>query len=145
MVTVGEFDPAESFSQSHLSNSLSLWILMRAIPPGWFYQNQVNSARTIVEKIIPIADETNRTFSVKTYLAAQNSFPGHGSHAIFHFGERMFASGLPAGVRKFALCQTAATNLADTAIAFGTVQAGEGRLSGESGWAGAAIHRATAD
>jgi hypothetical protein len=100
-------------------NFFSKWadyLLARAIPPGWFYQNQTVCARTMVEKIIPIANETNRTFSVKLYWQAENSFTNYSPLAVFHFFERMLMQTLPNTAKKFALCQ-ATLDLADTAMA----------------------------
>jgi hypothetical protein len=91
-------------------------LICRLIPPGWFYQNQVNCARLMTGCIIPIADETNRTFSVKTYLRAEDSFSDFTAFSIFHYLPRMLTPGLSAAARKFAFCQNA-LNLSDVAIA----------------------------
>jgi len=91
-------------------------VVARAIPPGWFYQNQTVYARTMVESIIPIANETNRTFSVKLYKQVVDNFTNYAPFAIFHYFERMFLPAQPNAAKKSALCQTA-LDLADTAMA----------------------------
>jgi hypothetical protein len=89
---------------------------MRVVPPGWFYQNQVNCARVMVQQVIPIANDTNRTFSVKAYQEMETSNQNFNPMAVFHYFQRMLTPGLGGTCKKFALCQNA-LNLADTAIA----------------------------
>ena len=88
----------------------------RLIPPGWFDQNKVNYCRLVAGTIIPIANETNRTFSMKMYRQWEDRMGDYTPWAPFHFLHRMLVPALGASTRKFALCQTA-LNLADTAIA----------------------------
>jgi len=90
-------------------------LLLRAIPPGWFDQNQVDGARAMVESVIPIGNDTNRTFSVKMYGQAESSFRDYKPFAVFRYFRKLFTPVL-AQTKKFAFCQTA-LNLADTAIA----------------------------
>jgi hypothetical protein len=102
---------SESIQSSLVSHLIGL-----LIPSGWLYQNQVNCARMMTKCIIPIADETNQTFSVKTYWQAENSFQDFTSFSIFHYLQKMLTPALGISCRKFALCQNA-LNLANTAIA----------------------------
>lgn len=91
-------------------------LLGEAIPSGWFYQNKLNCARTMVGKVIPIADATNGTFSVKAATLAAENYQKFTPLSVFHYFEKMLTPAMGSGCKKFAVCQNA-LNLAETAVA----------------------------
>jgi hypothetical protein len=103
--------PFEAYSPTLVDRLVS-----RAIPPGWYYQNQVNCARLMVENVIPIANETSQTFSVKLRQQVDAALSSFTPSSIFHYMDRWLIAGLGRGCEKFALCQNA-LNLATTAMA----------------------------
>ena len=86
------------------------------IPPGWIYQNQINSTKMMIETVYPIADETNQTFSVEKGEAHIGSFQHYSPFDIFHFIRQLVTPALGSAAKKFALCQTS-VNLASVGIA----------------------------
>lgn len=91
--------------------------LARLIPTGWFYQNQLRCARTMVDYCIPLADASRGTFSADlarrgdAALAAATRFP-----TPYNLLQRLMLPALSKVAVKFAYAQ-ASVGLARTAIA----------------------------
>lgn len=92
-------------------------IICHAIPNGWLYQNQLNYARSMVNYNIPLADSTNRIFSVNLCRQGEvNLNATRTPWAIFNYMKSMLLPALGAGAKKFAVAQ-ASVDLARTALA----------------------------
>ena len=108
------------FALSESGNSLPpvpARIIARLIPRGWFYQNQLNCARMILEFDLPVVNPDQRTVSPsavrKADTAAQADVRHVGPYNIF---ERMLLPALGAASKKFAWAQES-VDLARVAIA----------------------------
>ena len=103
--------------QSRASPPLSARILLRLIPSGWIYQNQLRCARPMEEFLLPVADTNQQTISpakakaADAAVTAQTRRPG-----LFNLGERLLLPALGNVGKRFAYGQASA-DLARVAIA----------------------------
>ncbi len=91
----------------HDAQELRMKIIGYSIPPGWIYQNQRNSVKSIMEEIMPIADETNRSFSVNQWQKNEAGYQNRSMFSIFQYFKWMLTPALGSAAKKFALCQDA--------------------------------------
>ncbi len=80
-------------------------ILIRVIPSGWFYQNQLNCARVMLDLYLPAADVTQRTISPQlAHRADQVVMADLQGFKPYHKAEAL-VQGLGKTAQKFALGQ----------------------------------------
>ena len=82
----------EIFSFEDDIQDVSFWrrTIWRLIPEGWFYQNQMNCARTTVEYYLPVVDANAHTVSPELLRRAQAVLADHEKHwTLFNFLEEM--------------------------------------------------------
>jgi hypothetical protein len=92
-------------------------ILMHFIPSGWFYQNQLNCARPMVELILPVANVGQQTISPEKIKRADATITAQTRRPnAFNIIERLVLPSLGNSVERFAYGQSA-VNLARVAIA----------------------------
>jgi hypothetical protein len=92
-------------------------LLLRLVPRGWFYKNQLNCARPMVEFFVPLADVDQQTVSPSKARKADAAVKAQTRHAsTFNIIESMMLPALGSSARRFAYGQNSA-NLARTAIA----------------------------
>jgi hypothetical protein len=104
-------------SEGAPSSPASAFSLIRLIPSGWFYQNQLHCARPMVEFYLPAADVNQRIISPAVTRRADAAVEADTQHLTpFNMIERMLLPALGSATRKFASVQ-AAMDLARVAIA----------------------------
>lgn len=87
------------------------------IPDGWLYQNQVNCARWMVNFCIPLANSTNRTFSVNASREGEKDLLSTRTPtSIFNILKSLLLPSLGGCAKKFSHAQTS-VDLARVAIA----------------------------
>jgi hypothetical protein len=87
------------------------------IPTGWFYQNQLNCARPMVEFYLPAADVKRQTISPEKIRAGEQTVLEETKHPNpNNFTERLLLPALSASAKKFSSAQSS-VNLARVAIA----------------------------
>ena len=91
-------------------------VLYWLIPTGWFYQNQLNCARPMVEFYLPAADVKQQTISPAKIRAADEAIDAETKHPIpNNFIERLLLPAQGASAKKFSSAQSS-VNLARVAI-----------------------------
>jgi tetratricopeptide (TPR) repeat protein len=81
--------------------------ICRLIPRGWFYQNQLRSARAMVELYLPVADVSQGIISPTATRRAYAALEADTKHPNpYNIIERMFVPGLGGAVRRFAYGQS---------------------------------------
>ena len=87
------------------------------VPRGWYYQNQLHSARPMVELFLPLADTNQRTVSPSASRRADAAVQAETRHPnTFNVTEKLLLPGLATVVRRFAYGQET-VDLARVAIA----------------------------
>lgn len=108
----GNFDNGKT-SEPKLPGKL----IARAIPSGWFYQNQYRCVRMTLEYFLPVVDVKQGTVSPALVLQSEQSLHAETKRTNpYNILEKMLMPALAGAVKKFAYGQ-AAVNLARTAIA----------------------------
>jgi hypothetical protein len=113
--------PEQISNMSGNGNARQMPFLQRTawhlVPRGWYYRNQLNCARPMVELFIPVADTDHRTISPSASRRADTKVQAESRRANrFNIAERMLVGGLSGAVRRFAYGQETA-DLARVAIA----------------------------
>jgi hypothetical protein len=92
-------------------------LVWQLIPSGWFYQNQLKSARRMVESYLPVADENQGIISKTLARRADAAFEADTKHGTpYNYFERELFPEFSAAAKKFAYAQNSA-DLARVAIA----------------------------
>jgi tetratricopeptide (TPR) repeat protein len=92
-------------------------VLWRAIPNGWFYQNELGCARPMLEYYLPMADTKQRVVRPGDVARANAAVVSASEHSSpYNFLVRLFMPGLGAAVKKSAFGE-ASVDLARVAIA----------------------------
>jgi hypothetical protein len=100
--------------------------ILRLIPSGWFYQNQLRCERFMFQWYVPLADQEQRIISPTSARHADAALASDTSHpAPFNLLEREMLPALGAAARKFALGQ-ANVDLARVACALERYRAAHG-------------------
>jgi hypothetical protein len=87
------------------------------IPIGWFYQNQLNCARMVVEDYVPLADVNQETVSPASARHADEALRAETKKTTpYNIVEKLVLPWLGNAIKKFAYAQ-ASVDLARTAIA----------------------------
>jgi tetratricopeptide (TPR) repeat protein len=82
-------------------------LLMRLIPSGWFYQNQLRCERYMVRWCVPLADLEHRTISPTSARQADEALMSDIRHTNpYNWFERLLLPALSKVVRRFATAQT---------------------------------------
>jgi hypothetical protein len=113
-----EIQNMSNFEDGHQKNPpLPDKITARLIPAGWFDQNQLRSARRMVEDFIPLADVNQETVSPVSARHANETLRAETKNATpYNILEKLLLPWLGNVVEKFACSQTF-VDLARTAIA----------------------------
>ena len=95
------------FHAHYDSQEIGLRLIGYAIPPGWIYQNQLNATKSIVELVVPIANETNHVFYPKKCQEYEDGFNNRSLFSVFQYFKWMFTAGLGKDAQRYALAQEA--------------------------------------
>ena len=105
------------FSEGDSSSPAPVFTLIRLIPNGWFYQNQIHCARPMVEFYLPAAEATREIFSPTAIHQADTAITAECKRLTpYNFLERLLLPALGNAAKKFAQGQNA-VNMARAAIA----------------------------
>lgn len=100
--------------------------ILRLIPSGWFYQNQLRCERFMFQWYVPLADQEQRIISPTSARRADAALASDTSHPTpFNLLDREMLPALGAAARKFALGQ-ANVDLARVACALERYRAAHG-------------------
>jgi hypothetical protein len=104
--------------------------IWRLIPEGWFYQNQMNCARTTVEYFLPVVDANAHTVSPELLSRANAVLVDHEKHwTLFNILEGMMLPSDSAFERRLAY-QQSSVDLARVAVALERYRLAHGEFPG---------------